>query len=412
MRLFYFLAILPLLLSSCVLFNSVSLKNKPVKSILWLYDTTQLVIPGHEIESGLVILLKDDKEVLYSNGLLNGKIGWHNFDVSCINCYFTEGKIIIPKHLDPKEYSSVYVRAQSKHHPDISAELVLEMNHLVDLQLYASNNYEAAPAGIVAVEVIATYDNGMQINSIDFPNCPDKFENLKVYTNGADYRKNNLYINSNPITITDHQVSMTVSSLSYPEVSDTYTILLKAMAEVERKDFVPKEHWEKAYDDGPLPIGKNQTISQPYIVAYMAQELHLSAEERVLEIGTGCGYNAAVLSRIVDHVYSIEIIEWLAGLARENLAKTAYSNITTRHGDGYEGWPEMAPFDAIILTAAPAKVPEPLKNQLKKGGRLLAPVGRESQDLILYEKQENDIFRHKKLHPVRFVPMTGIASEY
>jgi protein-L-isoaspartate(D-aspartate) O-methyltransferase len=187
-------------------------------------------------------------------------------------------------------------------------------------------------------------------------------------------------------------------------------IVLKAMAEVERKDFIPREHWDKAYDDGPLPIGKNQTISQPYIVAYMAQELHLNAEERVLEIGTGCGYNAAVLSRMADHVYSIEIIEWLAELSRENLAKTEYHNITTCYGDGYEGWPEMAPFDAIVLTAAPAEVPEPLKNQLKIGGRLLAPVGRASQELILYEKQEDEIFQHKKLHPVRFVPMTGIAS--
>lgn len=187
--------------------------------------------------------------------------------------------------------------------------------------------------------------------------------------------------------------------------------VLKAMAEVERQDFVPEEHWENAYDDGPLPIGKNQTISQPYIVAYMAQALHLSAEEKVLEIGTGCGYNAAVLSRIVNQVYSIEIIEWLANLAKKNLSKTPYKNITTAFGDGYEGWPEKAPFDAIILTAAPAKVPEPLKNQLKAGGRLLAPVGRSAQDLILLEKQENDVFQQRKLHPVRFVPMTGIASQ-
>lgn len=188
-------------------------------------------------------------------------------------------------------------------------------------------------------------------------------------------------------------------------------MVLSAMADVERKDFVPREHWENAYADAPLPIGKNQTISQPYIVAYMAQALHLSADEKVLEIGTGCGYNAAVLSRMADHVYSIEIIEWLAELAKTNLAKTDYNNITTAYGDGYEGWPEKAPFDAIVLTAAPAKVPEPLKKQLKTGGRLLAPVGRSAQDLILYEKQEDDIYQQRKLHPVRFVPMTGIASE-
>jgi protein-L-isoaspartate(D-aspartate) O-methyltransferase len=187
--------------------------------------------------------------------------------------------------------------------------------------------------------------------------------------------------------------------------------VLKAMQEVDRKLFVPEEHWDKTYDDGPLPIGKNQTISQPYIVAYMAQALHLKADEKVLEIGTGCGYNAAVLSRIVDHVYSIEIIEWLANLAKENLSKTNYNNITTKFDDGFEGWREKAPFDAIILTAAPAKVPEPLKNQLKIGGRLLAPIGKSAQDLILLEKQDDKIFKQRKLHPVRFVPMTGIASQ-
>jgi len=187
--------------------------------------------------------------------------------------------------------------------------------------------------------------------------------------------------------------------------------VLKAMEAVERRDFVPEEHWDRAYDDGPLPIGKNQTISQPYIVAYMAQELHLNADEKVLEIGTGCGYNAAVLSRIVDHVYSIEIIEWLANLAKANLHKTNYGNITTKFDDGFVGWKENGPFDAIILTAAPVNVPEPLKDQVKIGGRILGPIGRSAQELIMLEKQDEQTFQNRKLHPVRFVPMTGIASQ-
>ncbi|SDG68023.1 protein-L-isoaspartate(D-aspartate) O-methyltransferase [Psychroflexus sediminis] len=187
--------------------------------------------------------------------------------------------------------------------------------------------------------------------------------------------------------------------------------VLEAMQEVDRKRFVPEDMKDKAYEDSPLPIGKSQTISQPYIVAYMAQALDLKEDDKVLEVGTGCGYNAAVLSRLVNQVYSVEIIEWLADLAKENLEKTDYDNIETRHADGYEGWPEEGPFDAIQLTAAPPKIPETLKKQLKIGGKLLAPVGTASQRLVLIERLEEDKFEEKDLLMVRFVPMTGQAQK-
>lgn len=187
--------------------------------------------------------------------------------------------------------------------------------------------------------------------------------------------------------------------------------VLKAMAEVDRSLFVPEDQKSRAYEDMPLPIGRNQTISQPYIVAYMAEQLQLKSTDKVLEVGTGCGYNAAVVSRLVECVYSVEIIEWLATLAKENLAKTDYNNIITKHGDGYSGWREAAPFDAIYLTAAPAAIPKPLKEQLKIGGRLLAPVGRLNQKLVMLYKTGEDEFEEKTLLPVRFVPMTGRADK-
>ena len=186
--------------------------------------------------------------------------------------------------------------------------------------------------------------------------------------------------------------------------------VIEAMYEVDRSLFVPEDLQKDAYENIPLPIGKGQTISQPYVVAYMAQKLKLQPDHTVMEVGTGCGYNAAVLSRLVDHVYSVEIIEWLANLAKENLRKTDYQNISTRYGDGYQGWPEKAPFDAIILTAAPSIIPEPLKQQLRIGGKLLAPVGTKYQKLILLEKTAEDSYKEYSLLPVSFVPMTGEAQ--
>lgn len=190
------------------------------------------------------------------------------------------------------------------------------------------------------------------------------------------------------------------------------TQVLSAMREVDRINFIPDSLADLAYQDRPLPIGKNQTISQPYIVAYMAQELQLKPDHRVLEIGTGCGYNAAVLSKLSKEVYSIEIIEWLAQRARHNLGFGTYKNLHTIHGDGYQGWPEHAPFDAIILTAAPTQIPRPLKKQLAINGSLLAPIGLGNQELVLLKKTTEGSFQQKNLLPVSFVPMTGKAKDH
>jgi protein-L-isoaspartate(D-aspartate) O-methyltransferase len=186
--------------------------------------------------------------------------------------------------------------------------------------------------------------------------------------------------------------------------------VLAAMRRVPRHAFVPAAEQARAYADRPLPIGHDQTISQPYIVAFMSAALELAGDERVLEIGTGSGYQAAVLAELAREVYSIEIVAPLAERARDALASTGYGSVRLRIGDGYRGWPEAAPFDAILLTAAPEKVPEPLLDQLAPGGRLLAPIGAESQDLVLYEKTPSGLSQ-RTLLPVRFVPMTGEARD-
>ncbi|NQT47334.1 MAG: protein-L-isoaspartate(D-aspartate) O-methyltransferase [Candidatus Omnitrophica bacterium] len=180
--------------------------------------------------------------------------------------------------------------------------------------------------------------------------------------------------------------------------------VLQAMKEVKRHLFVPKTLREWAYTDSPLPIGLKQTISQPFIVAYMSEAAHLKETDCVLEIGTGSGYQAAILARIADHVYTIEILKELADSASERLKKLGYDNVTVKCGDGYKGWPEHAPFDAIIVTAAPSKIPEELVKQLKVGGRMVVPIGSFYQELYLIEKTESGI-RKTKLFPVRFVPM-------
>ena len=186
--------------------------------------------------------------------------------------------------------------------------------------------------------------------------------------------------------------------------------VLKALEEVPRHWFVPEDQRGRAYDDYPLPIGYDQTISQPYIVGLMTELLKPSPGDTVLEIGTGSGYQAAVLSRVVDKVYSIEIVEPLCKRARSILNEQGYGNVEVRCGDGYDGWPEHAPFAGIILTAAPEKVPQPLLDQLADGGRLVVPEGRYNQDLVVYEKQGGEI-RRREVIPVRFVPMTGKAEE-
>jgi len=186
--------------------------------------------------------------------------------------------------------------------------------------------------------------------------------------------------------------------------------VLAAMGEVPRHLFVPEKVRPQAYGDFPLPIGSQQTISQPYIVALMTSLLDLRGGEKVLEIGTGSGYQAAVLSKVAGEVYTIEILGPLADAAQKALAALGYDNIHFRVGDGYAGWPEAAPFDGIVVTAAPEKVPQPLLDQLKIGGKLVIPVGAFFQDLLVLTKTATGIERQNVI-PVRFVPMTGEAQK-
>ena len=186
--------------------------------------------------------------------------------------------------------------------------------------------------------------------------------------------------------------------------------VLEAMRLVPRHVLIPAEGQRDAYDDRPLPIGLNQTISQPYIVAAMTQALKLKPGDKVLEVGTGSGYQAAVLAEITDHVYTIEIVEPLGQRAQQTLHKLGYQSIQFRIGDGYQGWPDAAPFDAIIVTAAPPHIPQPLVDQLKVGGRMVIPVGQQIQDLMLIERSE-DGREMRSLMGVRFVPMTGEAQK-
>jgi protein-L-isoaspartate(D-aspartate) O-methyltransferase len=181
---------------------------------------------------------------------------------------------------------------------------------------------------------------------------------------------------------------------------------LAAMRKVPRHLFVPRNVMREAYADSPLPIGQGQTISQPYIVGFMTEALKLQGGETVLEVGTGSGYQAAVLSEIAAHVYTIEIVTALAEEAAERLCRLGYARVAVRAGDGYAGWPEKAPFDAIIVTAAAPRVPEPLKAQLKDGGRLILPVGEDEQELLVV-KRRGDVFDESRVLGVRFVPMTG-----
>ncbi|TAI48838.1 protein-L-isoaspartate(D-aspartate) O-methyltransferase [Flagellimonas allohymeniacidonis] len=187
----------------------------------------------------------------------------------------------------------------------------------------------------------------------------------------------------------------------------THQATLSAMLNVPRHEFVPEDKQVFAYSDGPLPIGNGQTISQPYIVGYMTQALRLKASHRVLEIGTGSGYQAAVLSKIADSVYTIEIVKELAITAKKRLKLLGYDNAIVRQGDGYHGWPEKAPFDAIMVTAGAEAIPQPLLDQLKVGGRMIIPVGPHNavRQLVLVTKKKDKIIK-KNVMPVRFVPFT------
>lgn len=192
--------------------------------------------------------------------------------------------------------------------------------------------------------------------------------------------------------------------------------VLSAMRRVARHEFVPADVSAQAYGDHPLPIGEGQTISQPFIVGAMTELLEPKPGDRVLEIGTGSGYQAAVLAELVKEVYTVEIVEPLARRAEAALKRLGYKNIFVRAGDGYRGWPEAAPFDSIIVTCAPDHIPQPLMDQLKIGGRMVIPVGAElkglwsAQELVVVRKTERGMEREKRMD-VRFVPMTGEARK-
>ena len=182
--------------------------------------------------------------------------------------------------------------------------------------------------------------------------------------------------------------------------------VLEAMKKVERHKFVPAPFTLDAYSDSPLPIGHDQTISQPYIVAYMTEAAQLKAGDRVLEIGTGSGYQAAILAELVKEVYTIEILPELADSARSILRTLRYNNVWVKTGDGYKGWSEHQPFDAIIVTAAPPNIPEALIEQLNLNGRMILPVGEFYQELVLIKKTDQGLLK-ERLIPVRFVPMVS-----
>lgn len=190
----------------------------------------------------------------------------------------------------------------------------------------------------------------------------------------------------------------------------TNEAVLAAMRHVPRHRFVPSKYAAFAYMDGPLPIGHNQTISQPSLVAKMTEALALKKTDKVLEVGTGSGYQAAILAELADKVLTVEILEPLARQAERTLTELGYHNVRVRVGDGYQGWPEEAPFDAIIVTAAPDHVPPPLLNQLAIGGRLILPVGRFFQTLELYHRTTEG-YEHKTLTLVRFVPLVREGEE-
>jgi len=202
---------------------------------------------------------------------------------------------------------------------------------------------------------------------------------------------------------------MVKTQIEAPGINDKK--VLDAFRKVERHKFVLPQYIPHAYADSPLPIDEGQTISQPYIVAFMTDALDLKRTDKVLEIGTGSGYQAAILAELCDSVFTIEIFEKLAGKAQQVFNELDYKNIWCRTGDGYKGWPDYAPFDAIIVTCAPTNVPEPLKEQLAEGGRMIIPVGSDPvQHLVLLKKKKGKI-REESVLPVRFVPMIDERGE-
>jgi protein-L-isoaspartate(D-aspartate) O-methyltransferase len=218
-------------------------------------------------------------------------------------------------------------------------------------------------------------------------------------------------IPSSDTTPDPHQgdrIRMVQEQIERRGVSDP--LVLEAMRRVPRHLFVPPDLRDRAYDDKPLPIGSGQTISQPFIVAYMTEAARVRQGDRVLEIGAGSGYQAAILAAVGARVFSLEILPEVADATRAALQAARIAGVEVRTGDGYHGWPEEAPFDAILVTAAPETTPEPLVGQLAEGGRLIVPVGAGSQELLRLTRTASGLLRESLL-PVRFVPMTGQARE-
>jgi len=212
-----------------------------------------------------------------------------------------------------------------------------------------------------------------------------------------------------PVNYSEERAAMVRNQIRARGITDEK--VLGAMLKVERHRFVPAAYRNEAYEDYPLPVGEGQTISQPYIVAFMTEALELKKEDKVLEIGTGSGYQAAILAGICDSVFTIEIYRSLGMSAMKTLDELGYSNVFVRIGDGYKGWAEHAPYDAIIVTCAPANIPEMLEAQLAEGGRMIIPVGGDyTQNLILLEKKSGKL-QKKSVLPVRFVPMINEDGE-
>jgi len=212
-----------------------------------------------------------------------------------------------------------------------------------------------------------------------------------------------------PVNYSEERTAMVRTQVRLRGIKDEK--VLGAMLKVERHRFVPAAYRNEAYEDYPLPVGEGQTISQPYIVAFMTEALELKKEDKVLEIGTGSGYQAAILAEICDSVFTIEIFRSLGMSAMKTLKELGYSNVFVRIGDGYQGWAEHAPYDAIIVTCSPAHIPEMLEAQLAEGGRMIIPLGGDyTQELILLAKKAGKL-QKKSVLPVRFVPMINEDGE-
>lgn len=215
--------------------------------------------------------------------------------------------------------------------------------------------------------------------------------------------------NTTPVSPDDERAAMVNTQIEARGIKAP--AVLEAMRTVPRHEFLPLRLRHEAYADYPLPIGHGQTISQPYIVAFMTDAIRPQPGEKILEVGAGSGYQAAILAQMGAEVYTVEIVEPLADLARANLERLGYNNAHVRHADGFRGWPEHAPFDAIVVTCAPDKIPPDLIAQLREGGRMIIPVGGGMEQQLLLLRKNGDRIEKQSVLPVRFVPMTGEAEK-